>query len=331
MQNLLVKNSLVKLVVSSLLGVCLVAPNAQANKGDALTGDGGGGNLDSSTFGDFGGGESGGGESGSGESGGIDAFGATGLPPDWRCLNRAVCDDCDLRLETLAKMLDTNLSGTLTQQVIQGSAPRFCCDPAVAARAIAFQNVALSKSPVPPVAEAFQMTSSTSGAALLAGVKPASLNNQLPSGGSMMVAQAMAPDAEPVRVNPAPAEARPRKNYAPFPAANTSPSANQLNEQLQKALNLQSDPIDPTKSQSVKLQSLRALVTTLQGLIWEESLPDQTRQINVDVEQLAAAIKSYNELLSLMSVEELNGWRTDRNGQDITNVLKQLREGVTIL
>ena len=174
MRNLLVKNSLVKLVVVSLLGVCLVAPNAQANKGDAITGDGGGGNLDSSTFGDFF-------TVPEIPSGGMDAFAATGLPPDWRCLNRAVCDDCDLRLETLAKMLDTNLSGTLTQQVIQGSAPRFCCDPAVAARAIAFQDVALLRSPVPPVGEAFQMTSDSSGAALLAGVKPASLNNQLPS------------------------------------------------------------------------------------------------------------------------------------------------------
>ena len=324
MRNLLVKNSLVKLVVVSLLGVCLVAPNAQANKGDAITGDGGGGNLDSSTFGDF--------FTVPGiSSDGINSFAATGLPPNWRCLNRALCDDCDLRLETLAKMLATNLSGTLTQQVIQGSAPRFCCDPAVAARAIAFQDVALLRSPVPPVGEAFQMTSDSSGAALLAGVKPASLNNQLPSSGSVMVAQAMAPDAEPVRINPAPAAARPRKNDEPFPAANASPSANQLNEELQKALNLQSDPIDLAKSQSVKLQSLQALVTTLQGLVWEESLADQTQQINVDVEQLAAAIKSYNDLLSLMSVEELNAWRGNRNGQDITNVLKQLREGVTLL
>jgi hypothetical protein len=310
MQNLLVKNSLVKLVVVSLLGVCLVAPNAQANKGDAITGDGGGGNLDSSTFGDF--------------------FTVPEMLPNWSCLNRAVCDDCDLRLETLAKMLATNLSGTLTQKVIQGSAPRFCCDPAVAARAIAFQDVALLRSPVPPVGEAFQMTSDSSGAALLAGVKPASLDNQLPSRGSVMVAQAVAPDAEPVRINPAPAAARPRKSYEPFPAANASPSANQLNEELQKALNLQSDPIDPAKSQSVKLQSLEALMTTLQGLIWEESLADQTQQINVDVEQLAAAIKSYNDLLSVMSAEELNAWRGDRNGQDITNVLKQLREGVTL-
>jgi hypothetical protein len=318
------RNLLVKLFMVSLLGVCLVAPSTQANTGDAITGDGGGGNLDSSTFGDF-----------FTVPGipldGFNAFSTSGLPSNWRCLNRAICDDCDLRLETLAKMLATNLSGTLTQQVIQGSAPRFCCDPAVAARAISFQDVALSKSPVPPLGEAFQMTSGSSGAALLAGVKPASLNNQLPSSGSVMVAQAVAPDAEPVRINPAPAAARPRKSYEPFPAANTSPSANQLNEELQQALNLQSDPIDPAKSQSIKLQSLQALVTTLQGLVWEESLPDQTQQINVDVEQLAAAIKSYNDLLSLMSVEELNAWRGNRNGQDITNVLKQLREGVTLL
>jgi hypothetical protein len=100
---------------------------------------------------------------------------------------------------------------------------------------------------------------------------------------------------------------------------------------LEKALNLQSDPVDANKSQSIKLQSLQALVTTLQGLIWEESLADQTQQINIDVEQLAAAIKSYNDLLRLMSAEELNAWRGNRNGQDITNVLKQLREGVTLL
>ena len=324
MRNLLVKNSLIKWVVVSLLGVCLVAPNAQANKGDALTGDGGGGNLDSSTFGDF--------FTVPGiSSDRINSFAATGLPPNWRCLNRPVCDDCDLRLETLAKMLNTNLSGTLTQKVIQGSAPQFCCDPAVAARAIAFQDVALSRAPVPPSGRVFQMTSGSSGAALLDGVKPASLDNPLPSSGSVMVAQAMAPDAEPVPINPAPAEARPRKRYEPFTAANTSSSANQLNEELQKALNLQSDTVDPAKTQSIKLQSLRALVTTLQGLIWEESLADQSQQINVDVEQLAAAIKSYNDLLSLMSAEELNAWRGDRNGQDITTVLKQLREGVTVL
>lgn len=324
MRNLLVKNSLVKLVVVSLLGVCLVSPSAQANKGDAITGDGGGGNLDSSTFGDF--------FTVPGiPSDGINAFSTSGLPSNWRCLNRAVCDDCDLRLETLAKMLNTNLAGTLTQKVIQGSAPRFCCDPAIAARAISFQDVALSRSPVPPLGGAFQMTSGSSGAALLAGVQPASLNNQLPSSSSVMVAQAVAPDSEPVRINPAPAAPRPRKRDEPFPAANASPSANQLNEELQKALNLQSDPIDANKSQSIKLQSLQALVTTLQGLIWEESLADQTQQINIDVEQLAAAIKSYNDLLRLMSAEELNAWRGNRNGQDITNVLKQLREGVTLL
>jgi hypothetical protein len=318
------QNLLVKLFMVSLLGVCLVAPSTQANTGDAITGDGGGGNLDSSTFGDF-----------FTVPGipldGINAFSASGLPSNWRCLNRAVCDDCDLRLETLAQMLNTNLAGTLTQKVIQGSAPRFCCDPAIAARAISFQDVALSKSPVPPLGGAFQMTSGSSGAALLAGVQPASLNNDLPSSSSVIVAQAVAPDSEPVRINPAPAAARPRKRDEPFPAANASPSANQLNEELQKALNLQSDPVDPNKSQSIKLQSLQALVTTLQGLIWEESLADQTQQINVDVEQLAAAIKSYNDLLSLMSAEELNAWRGNRNGQDITNVLKQLREGVTLL
>ena len=312
---------------ASLLGVfllSLLSPNTQANTGSPITGDGGGGNLDSSTFGDF-----------FTVPGipidGINAFSASGLPSNWRCLNRAVCDDCDLRLETLAQMLNTNLAGTLTQKVIQGSAPRFCCDPAIAARAISFQDVALSKSPVPPLGGAFQMTSGSSGAALLAGVQPASLNNNLPNSGSVMVAQAVAPDSEPVRINPAPAAARPRKRDEPFPAANASPSANQLNEELEKALNPQSDPIDANKSQSIKLQSLQALVTTLQGLIWEESLADQTQQINIDVEQLAAAIKSYNDLLRLMSAEELNAWRGNRNGQDITNVLKQLREGVTLL
>ena len=323
------RNILAKWGTASLLGVCLVsflAPNTQANTGSAITGDGGGGNLDSSTFIGF---PTPAFAPNTSEQ--INSFAATGLPPGWKCLNRAVCDDCDVRLETLAKMLDTNLAGTLTQKVIQGSAPQFCCDPAIAARAIAFQDVALSRAPVPPLGEVFQMTSRSSGAALLAGVKPASLNNQLPSSSSVMVAQAVSPDPEPVRINPAPAAARPRKYDEPFPAANASPSANQLNEELQKALNLQSDPIDPAKSQSIKLQSLRALVTTLQGLIWEESLAAQSQQINVDVEQLAAAIKSYNDLLSLMSVEELNAWRGDRNGQDITNVLKQLREGVTVL
>ena len=323
------RNTLAKWGTASLLGVCLVsflAPNTQANTGSPITGDGGGGNLDSSTFVDF--------PPPSfapSPSEQINSFAATGLPPGWKCLNRAVCDDCDLRLETLAKMLDTNLSNTLTQQVIKGSAPQFCCDPAVAARAIAFQDVALSRAPVPPSGRVFQMTSGSSGAALLDGVKPASLDNPLPSSGSVMVAQAMAPDAEPVPINPAPAEASPRKRYEPFTAANTSSSANQLNEELQKALNLQSDTVDPAKTQSIKLQSLRALVNTLQGLIWEESLADQSQQINVDVEQLAAAIKSYNDLLSLMSAEELNAWRGDRNGQDITSVLKQLREGVTVL
>ena len=303
MRNLLVTNSLIKLVVVSLLGVCLVSPSAQANKGDAITGDGGGGNLDSSTFGDF--------------------FAVPKIPTrGWRCLNRAVCPDCDLRLQTLAKMLSTNLSGTLVQKVIQGSAPRFSCDAAVAARAIAFQDLALLKSPVPPSGQTLQMTSSGSGAALLEGVQPASLGGQFPINTSVIVAQAVAPDPS---VSPPQ-----RKGNEPFPAANASPSANQLNEELQKALNFQSDPIDPAKSQSIKSESLQTLVTTLQGLVWEESLADKTQQINVDVEQLAAAIQAYNDLLRLMSVEELNAWRGNRNGQDITNVLKQLREGVTV-
>jgi hypothetical protein len=303
MRNLLVTNSLIKLVVVSLLGVCLVSPSAQANKGDAITGDGGGGNLDSSTFGDF--------------------FAVPKIPTrGWRCLNRAVCPDCDLRLQTLAKMLSTNLSGTLVQKVIQGSAPRFSCDAAVAARAIAFQDLALLKSPVPPSGQTLQMTSSGSGAALLEGVQPASLGGQFPINTSVIVAQAVAPDPS---VSPPQ-----RKGNEPFPAANASPSANQLNEELQKALNFQSDPIDPAKNQSIKSESLQTLVTTLQGLVWEESLADKTQQINVDVEQLAAAIQAYNDLLRLMSVEELNAWRGNRNGQDITNVLKQLREGVTV-
>lgn len=312
------RNLSAKWSVASFLGVCFVSfftYSAHANTGSAITGDGAGGNIDSSTFGDFF-------NVPEIPSSGINAFSATGLPPNWKCLNRPVCADCDIRLETLAKMLNTNLSGTLIQQVIQGSAPRFCCDPNVAARAIAFQDVALSRSPVPPSGGVFQMTSGSSGAALLDGVQPASLSGQFPINNSVMVAQAVAP-------NPVPAQ--PRKGNEPFPAANASPSAAQLQEQLEQALNFQSDPIDPTKSQSEKLQSLRALVTTLQGLVWEENLADKTQQINVDVEQLAATIKSYNALLSLMSVQELNAWRGDRNGQDITTVLKQLREGVTVL
>jgi hypothetical protein len=301
MRNLLVKNSLVKLVVVSLLGVCLVAPNAQANKGDAITGDGGGGNLDSSTFGDF--------------------FTVPEMLPNWSCLNRAICDDCDLRLETLAKMLATNLSGTLTQKVIQGSAPQFCCDPAVAARAIAAQEVALSGSDRLSSGEAFQVASGGAGAKLLDGVKPASLNSQFPINSSTIVAQATEPPA---------VAALPRKNNEPFPAAKKSASAIQLEQELQQALNFQSDPTDPQKSQSQKSQSLQALVTTLQGIIWEESLPDQSQQTNVDVEQLAAAIKAYNDLIAILSVEELNAWRNNRNGQDVTTVLKQLREGVTV-
>jgi hypothetical protein len=311
MQNLLAKWG-----VASFLGVCLVgsfAHAAQANTGSAITGDGGGGNIDSTTFGSFftppipemp-------------ASTGINAFAATGLPPNWKCLSRPVCPDCDLRLETLAKMLNTNLSGTLTQQVIQGSAPRFCCDPDVA-RAIAFEALALSSSSVTRSGEAFQMTSSGSGAALLDGVQPASLSGQFPVYASAIVAQADVP-------------APSRRGNELIAAANTSDSATQLQQQLEQALNFQSDPIDPAKSQSIKLQSLRALVTTIQGLVWEENLSDKTQRINVDVEQLAAAIKSYNDLVRLMSVQELNAWRGDRNGQDITTVLKQLREGVTVL
>jgi hypothetical protein len=299
------RNLLTKWGMAGFLGVCLVAsfgPSAHAGSGSAITGDGGGGNLDSSTFGDF--------------------FPVREIPSrGWKCLNRPTCPDCDLRLETLAKMLNTNLSGTLTQKVIQGSAPQFCCDPAVADRAIAFQDLALSRSPVPRSGDAFPMTASGSGAALLDGVQPASLSGQFPINTSVMVAQAAV--IEPV-------SSPPRKGNEPFPAANPSPSANQLNEELQKALNFQSDPVDPAKSQSIKSESLQALVTALQGLVWEESLADKTQQINVDVEQLAAAIQFYNDLLSLMSVEELNAWRSDRNGQDVTTVLKQLREGVTV-
>lgn len=299
------RNLLAKRGMASFLGVCLVSffPYAvHANTGSAITGDGGGGNLDSSTFGDF--------------------FAVPKIPSrGWQCLNRAICPDCDLRLQTLAKMLSTNLSGTLIQKVIQGSAPQFCCDPAVAARAIAAQEVALSGSDRLSPGEAFQVASGGSGAKLLDGVKPASLNSQFPINSSTIVAQATEP---PV------VAALPRKNNEPFPAAKKSASAIQLEQELQQALNFQSDPTDPKKSQSQKSQSLQALVTTLQGVIWEESLPDQSQQTNVDVEQLAAAIKAYNDLIAILSVEELNAWRNNRNGQDVTTVLKQLREGVTV-
>ena len=299
------RNLLAKWGMASFLGVCLVSfsPYAvNANTGSAITGDGGGGNLDSSTFGDF--------------------FAVPKIPSrGWQCLNRAVCPDCDLRLQTIAKMLSTNLSGTLIQKVIQGSAPQFCCDPAVAARAIAAQEVALSGSDRPSSGEAFQVASGGAGAKLLDGVKPASLNSQFPINSSTIVAQATEPPA---------VAALPRKNNEPFPAAKKSASAIQLEQELQQALNFQSDPTDPQKSQSQKSQSLQALVTTLQGIIWEESLPDQSQQTNVDVEQLAAAIKAYNDLIAILSVEELNAWRNNRNGQDVTTVLKQLREGVTV-
>lgn len=309
-------NLLTKWGSASFLAICLLnifPDNASANVGDAIGGDGLGVNGDSSTYtGDY-----------FAPIPPIRTDSNSAIPTNWRCLRRNICADCDLRLETLGTMLSTNLSGTLTQKVIQDAAPRFCCDPELAARAKAHQEIALLGQKPSNTAEstaAFRVASGNSAAALLDGVKPASLTTQLPAiNTSALVAQAFVPASRPSS-----------NRILPVEAAPLSPNTSQLQQELEKALNLQSDPSDEGKTQAQKLKTLEDLMTSLQGLIWEESLPNKNWQKHIDIDQLAGAIKTYNELLSLLSVEELNAWRNNRNGQDVTTVLKKLREGVVV-
>ncbi|MEB3312280.1 MAG: hypothetical protein VKJ02_18800 [Snowella sp.] len=314
-----------KLGSASFLACCLASTlsyNAYANSGSAIGGDGTGSNLDSSTFfGDFFNPDVNPLESGefgiSGQS--------TGLPPNWRCLRRAICSDCDLRLETLGAMLETNLSGTLIARVIQGAAPRFCCDPELADRARAhIETASLTKNTIAATTlPAIPLVSGNGGAALLEGIQV--------SLASSFSASATEPQTVLAQTSPSVSNSR-ISDFFPIEAAPPSSNAEDLKNQLLQALNF--PPIDTTASDEVqvqqgkKLQTLDDLITTLQGLIWEESLSNNSWQRHIDVNQLAAAIKTYNELLRLLSPEELNAWRADRNAQDITAVLRKLREGV---
>ncbi len=311
-------NLLSKWGLASFLAICLLnvsSHHASANVGDAIGGDGLSVNGDSSTYtGDY-----------FAPIPPIPVDPNSAIPTNWRCLRRNICADCDLRLETLGTMLSTNLSGTLTQKVVQDAAPRFCCDPELAARAKAHQEIASLGQKDSNTAEstaAFRVASGNSAAALLDGVKPASLTTQLPAiNTSALVAQAFVPASVP---------SSKRHQILPVEAAPLSPNTSQLQQELEKALNLQSDPSDESKTQAQKSKTLEDLMTSLQGLTWEESLPNKNWQKHIDIDQLAGAIKTYNELLSLLSVEELNAWRNDRNGQDVTTVLKKLREGVVV-
>ncbi len=315
------KRFLRKWGLASILGICLAHTlpyTAYANTGPAFGGDNSGNNLDSSTFfGDFFIPESG-------------LKTPMGLPPNWKCLRRSICSDCDLRLETLGKMLDTNLAGTLIEKVIQGAAPRYCCDLELAERARAHLETASrnnKESTIAEISPSMKVASGNGSAALLGIIQPASVENTFPA--------AKIPTS-PVSTELAQASSSASNRVSdlfPIEAAPPSRYADQLKAELIQSLNLQSAETVPTElqtQQAKKLQTLDDLVTTLQGLIWEENVSNNTWQRHVDVNQLAAAIKTYNELLRLLSPEELNAWRGDRNAQDITTVLKKLREGVVV-
>lgn len=316
------KRFLRKWGLASILGICLAQTlpyTAYANTGPAFGVDNSGNNLDSSTFfGDFFIPESG-------------LKTPMGFPPNWKCLRRSICSDCDLRLETLGTMLDTNLAGTLIEKVIQGAAPRYCCDPELAERARAHLETASRNNKESTIAEipsSMTVASGNGAAALLGIIQPASVENTLPTAQS---------PTSPASIELAQASYSSSSNRVsdlfPIEAAPPSRYADQLKAELIQSLNLQSAATVPTElqtQQAKKLQTLDDLVTTLQGLIWEESVSNNAWQRHVDVNQLAAAIKTYNDLLRLLSPEELNAWQQDRNAQDITIVLKKLREGVAV-
>lgn len=308
-----------------------------ANTGSAITGDSAGGNPDSSTFlGDLFGPDFFGGsvtESGSPFAGGRQR------PKNWMCTFPPKNEEGSLRYKTVATMLTTNLAGSDTLALISArevqtltgpngeaieqvndQGPLFSCANRLAPLTTTGTPAALS-TPPPVVSSNVPIVSGeTSGAMALDGVQPAgqpmdSLTTASETTGGKTVSLL---------------------DYFNRPVDTTFfpvPAANKIQESLQSTLKLPTVPLaddflapPDTDPQVIKSKSLRDLVTTLQGLITEKTLLGDTQgEALLDVDQLAAAVKTYNELINLLDASELESWSKDRYGQDITATLKNLR------
>lgn len=357
--------------ISGLVSACLIAISSQAswaNTGSAITGDSGSGNPDSSTFtGDFFGSPPFGGNVNEGAGG---AFaGGRQRPKNWKCNLPYKNQEGSLRFKTVATMLSTNLAGSDSinlleaknvitgpngQDIVSNQGPLFSCADSLTLRPAAITATSLSTAPtevVPPntstspTSSSAAPTSPGSAASLGGEIQPTiepTISSNLPSTTTEMASTPAEPSGRSVSL----VEYFNRPVETVFPFVSSGARAQQS---LQTSLKLPivPDMDDPssgpdTDPEVIKSKTLRDLITTLQGLTTEKTLPEDPAKMKdkvfektlpgdpqgeslVDINQFAAAIKTYNELIAALDEQQLRAWSNDRYGQDITATLKKLR------
>jgi hypothetical protein len=341
--------------ISGLVSVCLIAISPQAswaNTGSAITGDSGSGNPDSSTFtGDlfgsppFGGGVNEG-------SGGAFAGGRQ-RPKNWKCNIPYKNQEGSLRFKTVATMLSTNLAGSDSinlleaknvitgpngDDIVSNQGPLFSCADSLTLRPapITATNT-LDVPPTPPTSPPPPGSAASLGGDIQPTIEPT-----IPS---TTTATASNPAEVPNRWVSL-IEYFNRPVETPFPFVSSGAKAQQS---LQTSLKLpivpdMDDPLagPDTDPEVIKSKTIRDLITTLQGLTTEKTLPEDPEKMKdkvfektlpgdpqgeslVDINQFAAAIKTYNELIAALDEQQLQAWSNNRYGQDITATLKKLR------
>jgi hypothetical protein len=362
--------------ISGLVSVCLIAISPQAswaNTGSAITGDSGSGNPDSSTFtGDLFGSPPFGGNVNEGAGG---AFaGGRQRPKNWKCNLPYKNQEGSLRFKTVATMLSTNLAGSDSinlleaknvitgpngQDIVSNQGPLFSCADSLTLRPAAITATSLSTAPpevVPPNTSTAPTSptsptaptspTSPSSAASLGGEIQPTIEPSIPSNLPSTTTETASTPAEPPSRSVSLVEYFNRPVETPFPFVSSGARAQQS---LQESLKLPDVPDmdDPsagpdTDPEIIKSKTLRDLITTLQGLTTEKTLPEDPEKMKdkvfekilpgdpqgeslVDINQFAAAIKTYNELIAALDEQQLQTWANNRYGQDITATLKKLR------
>ncbi|MEB3190394.1 MAG: hypothetical protein VKL42_08635 [Snowella sp.] len=349
--------------ISGLVSACLITMSPQAswaNTGSAITGDSGAGNPDSSTFmGDFFGSPPFGGSVNQG-AGGAQAGGRQ-RPKNWKCNIPYKNQEGSLRFKTVATMLSTNLAGSDSinlleakniitgpngQDIVSNQGPLFSCADSLTLRpapitATNSPDAVLPTSPTSPTDP-----TAPGSAASLGGVIQPTISPTVPSSLPSTTTETASTPAEPPSRSVSLVDYFNRPVETPFPFVSSGARAQQS---LQTSLKLpivpdMDDPLagPDTDPEVIKSKTLRDLITTLQGLTTEKTLPEDPEKMKdkvfektlpgdpqgeslVDINQFAAAIKTYNELIAALDEQQLRAWSNDRYGQDITATLKKLR------
>ncbi|MGL5035561.1 MAG: hypothetical protein ACRC6M_17385 [Microcystaceae cyanobacterium] len=325
--------------IASLLGVSALisfSSPAGADTGSAITGDTGTGNQDSSSF-------SGGNFDAPGTGGNVILNGGSqsgdrALPRNWSCNLPLKNEEGSLRFKTVATMLATNLAGSESlnlleaknilpgpdgQPVTTNLGPTFNC-----AQRMAVANPAVSSrsSEPTPVSSNQQNRPALSGAALLGEIRPNTQVLMAAASDGAAPAEIGKKSVSLIRYFNTPAETS-------FPFVGKSIEDSLVNDLRLPALSPQAllEPLPQvldltTVSQDDKSKILRDLLSSLQGLTWDKTLlGDVNGESPMNVDQLVAAVKNYNDLINALSFEELQAWASSRYGQDITASMKALR------